>query len=133
MNLPNDSDCRRTMRSWCLIPTPERGPQALEILTGASTEDKAEPHLVVLMRWGFGLDYTTQMFAYSEDCSLGGKRINSYLIQTWSDSWCGNKNNKRSKLCSSQDLQCLCLKKKKKTLMQCSNESTEKSCSWKSP
>lgn len=47
------------------------------------------------------------------ECWLEEKLINSYLIQTWSDSWCGNKNNKRSKLCSSQDLQCLCLKKKK--------------------
>lgn len=53
-SLPNDSD---------LIPITERGPQTLEILI-ASVKNKAELHLVVLMRWGFSLEYTTQIDLY---------------------------------------------------------------------
>lgn len=35
------------------------------------------------------------------DCNM------AYLINAWGNRRCSNKNNKRSKLCSSQDLQCL--------------------------
>lgn len=38
-------------------------------------------------------------------CARGQTLISSYLIQTRGNGWCGDKNNKRSELGGSQDLQ----------------------------
>lgn len=52
--------------------------------------------------------------ARKSDCNV------PYLINAWGNRRCSNKNNKRSKLCSSQDLQCLG-EKKSDTLEEISN------------